>query len=213
MTVRKSVKGWASVTLVAMSLFLFASLASAHVTVRPEEVPANSYQVFTVRVPSETKGVNTVRVELKTAEGAVVSRVEPKPGWKHEIEKAADGSVASVTWTSEGSGLAETEFTEFRVSGKVAEDAKELVWRAYQTYSDNSVAEWTGGADSDKPASVTKVTAADAGGGDGHGGQAAQAEESGDKESSNSTLPLVLSIIGVVLGAAALVVSATKKKK
>lgn len=207
-------KKWVIAATMAVSLMMFAGFASAHVTVQPPTVPANSYQVFAVRVPSEEKGVNTVKVQVKIADGAVVSRVEPKPGWTSELEKNADGVVTSITWTAEDKGLSETEFTEFRMSGKVNEDATQLVWKAYQTYSDNKVVEWVGADGSDKPASVTTVTAATAEG-DGHGhGAAATADETKDSNSdSDSVLPLTLSIIAVVLGAAALVLAARKNKK
>ncbi|CAM3524040.1 YcnI family protein [Paenibacillus lupini] len=207
-------KKWVIAATMAVSLMMFAGIASAHVTVQPPTVPANSYQVFAVRVPSEEKGVNTVKVQVKIADGAVVSRVEPKPGWTSELEKNADGVVTSITWTAEDKGLSETEFTEFRMSGKVNEDATQLVWKAYQTYSDNKVVEWVGADGSDKPASVTTVTAATAEG-DGHGhGAAATADETKDSNSdSDSVLPLTLSIIAVVLGAAALVLAARKNKK
>ena len=190
---------------VLMGLFLFAGMASAHVTVQPPDVAANSYQVFTVRVPSESKGVSTTKVQVKIAEGAAVSRVEPKVGWAHELEKNADGAIIGVTWTAEGTGLSETEFTEFRMSGKVSEDAKELVWKAYQTYSDSSVVEWTGAAGSDKPAAVQVVTAA--AGGDGHG-----AATTDTKDEAGSILPTILSAVAVVLAAAALVVAVRRKR-
>ncbi|MGO4110700.1 YcnI family copper-binding membrane protein [Paenibacillus sp. YAF4_2] len=205
-------KKWMIAASMAVGLMMFAGIASAHVTVQPPQVPANSYQVFAVRVPSEEKGVNTVKVQVKIADGAVVSRVEPKPGWTSELEKNADGVVTSITWTAEDKGLSETEFTEFRMSGKVNEDATQLVWKAYQTYSDNKVVEWVGADGSDKPASVTTVTAATVDG-DGHGA-AATADDTKDSDSdSDSALPLTLSIIAVVLGAAALVLAARKNKK
>lgn len=206
----KTLQKWMVTASVCLSLFLFAGLASAHVTVQPPEVPANSYQVFTVRVPSESKGVNTVKIQVKVAEGAAVTRVEPKQGWTYELEKDANDAIIGVTWTTEGAGLSETEFTEFRMSGKVNEDAQELVWKAYQTYSDNSLVEWVGADGADKPASVTKVTAAVASS-DGHG--TATAAESAETDSSDSNLPLILSILAVVLGAAALGTALAKRKK
>jgi uncharacterized protein YcnI len=158
--------------MLVLTLFLslgFAGLASAHVTVQPTEVPAGSYQVFTVRVPTE-KEIATTSIKIAIPDGVAVSRVEPKPDWTYEIEKNTDNKFVSVTWKATGKGLGATEFGDFRVQGKVADDAKELVWKAYQTYSDGSVVEWTGAADADKPASVTAVTAAvGAGHGDAHG--------------------------------------------
>ncbi|WP_312859716.1 DUF1775 domain-containing protein [Peribacillus huizhouensis] len=44
------------------------------------------------------------------------------------------------------------------MQGKVADDSKEIVWKAYQTYQDGSVVEWVGAPDAEKPASVTVVT-------------------------------------------------------
>ncbi|WP_336787440.1 YcnI family copper-binding membrane protein [Paenibacillus sp. MMO-177] len=210
---KKQMKKWVIAAAMAVCLMMFAGVASAHVTVQPPSVPANSYQVFAVRVPSEEKGVNTVKVQVKVADGAVISRVEPKPGWTSELEKDANGVVTSITWTAaEGGGLSETEFTEFRMSGKVNEDATKLVWKAYQTYSDNKVVEWVGADGSDKPASVTTVTAAVAEG-DGHGHDAGAAADASDAKDSDSKLPLTLSIIALALGASAFVMAARKNKK
>lgn len=208
----KSLQRWMITASVCVSLFLFAGLASAHVTVQPQEVPANSYQVFTVRVPSESKDVKTTKVQVKVAEGATVSRVEPKQGWTYELEKDANEAITSITWTTEGEGLSATEFTDFRMSGKVSEDATELVWRAYQTYSDSSVVEWIGADGADKPASVTTVTAAVASS-DGHGAATSPVEDAEEAKGTESQLPLILSIIAVVLGAAGLIVSVTRRKK
>ena len=66
-------------------------------------------------------------------------------------------------------GLSSTEFGQFLIQGKVDDQAKELVWKAYQTYQDGSLVEWVGAADADKPASVTKVNPAIAGSTDSHG--------------------------------------------
>ncbi|MBP3962087.1 YcnI family protein [Paenibacillus lignilyticus] len=166
----KRIKKWPVLGMTLIAMFLFAGVASAHVTVWPKEAAQNSYEVFSVRVPSEKENVTTKIVKVKVPDGVKISRVEPKAGWKYELEQNADTKdIASITWTAEGDGLAQTEFTEFRVSGKVAADAKQLIWKAYQTYSDNSVVEWVGGDGADYPASVTTVTAA-SGEGDGHGG-------------------------------------------
>jgi len=200
-------------------LFVFAPAASAHVTVAPAEVPSGSYQVFTVRVPSETKGTSTVAVRVAVPEGVSISRTEPKPGWKTDLETREDGSLAAVTWTAaDGKGLSETEFTEFRMQGKVANDADRLVWKAYQTYADGSKAEWIGADENaEYPASVTTVTAG-AAGDDGHGHGAAPAADAEDGgEAADGTggygLALGLSIAGCVLGLAALVAAVAGRRR
>lgn len=196
-------------SLVLVFTLAFGGLAGAHVTVQPSQVPANSYQVFTMRVPTE-KEVATVEVKLEVPADVNVSRFEPKPDWTYALEKDADGKITSVTWTTSGEGLSATEFGQFHFQGKVAENAKELVWKAHQTYADGSVVDWTGPADADKPASVTAVTAA-AAGGDGHGhGAATEASGSAD---SRDPLTLSLAIAGLAAGALALIVALMRKRK
>lgn len=213
MTMKKqSMKKFAVAATMAVSMLAFSGIASAHVTVQPTQVQAGTYQVLAVRVPSEEKDINTVKIKVNVPAEINVSRVEPKSGWKYELERSADNVITSITWTAEGTGLAATEFTEFRVSGKVADDATQLVWKAYQTYSDGQVVEWVGGDGADKPASVTTVTPATAEGdahGDNHGAEVAAT----DSEDSESKTPLILSIVAVVLGAASLLVSLTRKKR
>jgi uncharacterized protein YcnI len=196
--------------MLVLTLFLslgFAGLASAHVTVQPTEVPAGSYQVFTVRVPTE-KEIATTSVKLAIPDGVSVSRIEPKPEWTYEIEKNADNKFVSVTWKATGKGLGATEFGEFRVQGKVADDAKELVWKAYQTYSDGEVVEWTGAPEADKPASVTAVTAAV---GDGHGTTSAVSGAAGTNN-GRDTLTLSLAIAGLAAGVLALAITLFRKR-
>ncbi|OCT10575.1 nuclear export factor GLE1 [Paenibacillus pectinilyticus] len=191
---------------------LLVGIASAHVVVYPKDTTQGSYEVFTVRVPSE-KDSPTTKVQVKfPVDSVAVSRFEPKAGWKYDIEKDSAGKIAGVTWTATGDGLASTEFGDFSMQGKVADTATKITWKAYQTYKDGSVVEWVGADGSDKPASVTTVKAKTASGSttDSHGnvtaGTAASDTDSGSKTS------LYLSIVGVVLGALALIVSLVRKR-
>ncbi len=209
---QRTFRNASALIMVLLSLLVFAGMASAHVTVQPPQVAAGTYQVMAVRVPSEEKGVNTVKVQVKVPAEINVSRVEPKEGWKHELEKDADNKIISITWSSDV-GLSETEFTEFRVSGKVAEDAAQLVWKAYQTYSDGTVVEWVGGEGADKPASVTTVTPASAeGSDDGHGQTTPVTDQASDDE-SDSNLPLILSIAAAAISVLSLILSIIRNKR
>ena len=194
-----------------VSMMLFAGIASAHVTVLPKEATAGSYEVFTVRVPSE-KEVATVKVEVKIPVDVDISRFEPKPGWKYDVTRDDKKKITSVVWTATGDGFSATEFGEFKMQGKIADTAKELSWKAYQTYKDNSVAEWTGAADSKTPASVTSVKAKPASATtDSHGHTADHAAS--DEATSDSKATFYLSIAALVLGLVALITSLTKKAK
>jgi uncharacterized protein YcnI len=202
---------------------LQAGVAAAHVTVYPLETTQGSYEKFAVRVPNE-KDIPTVKVEVRFPTDAVsISRFEPKPGWKYEIAKDEKGNLTGVTWTATGDGLLPTEFAEFYMQGKVADQATQITWKAYQTYKDGSVVEWTGAAGSQTPASVTVVKAKPAGAasGDGHdhggahGPAAGQSDVSAGADGSgfyaSSRLSLYLSVAALALGLAALIVALTKK--
>ncbi|SCW46920.1 Uncharacterized protein YcnI [Paenibacillus tianmuensis] len=206
----------------ALALGLLASMlgggfASAHVVVLPKETTQGSYEKFAVRVPTE-KDIPTVKIEVKFPLDAVsISSFEPKPGWKYELTKDANNKITGVVWIATGDGLGAKEFGEFYMQGKVADTATTITWKAYQTYKDGSVVEWVGADGADKPASVTKVKEKPAGTGtDSHGHTTAPAAPAANKAASEapaaSQTPLYLSIAGVVLGAAALIVSLMRRK-
>jgi len=202
-----------TVTMMLLCSMLFAGIASAHVTVFPQQATQGAYEKFTLRVPSE-KDMPTMKVEVKIPTDVVaVSRFEPKDGWKYDLTKDDSGKIIAVTWTSTGNGLSKTEFAEFNMSGKVADGAQAIVWKAYQTYQDGSVVEWVGAEGSEKPASITKVIAKAAGAAGGHD---AMTPAAGGKETAQnagqSNLPLYLSIAALVLGALAFVNSLRRRK-
>jgi len=196
-----------SIILGILLLCCAAGTAFAHVTVQPGEVPQGSFQVFTVRVPTEKESA-TVEVKVAIPDGVTISRFEPKPGWAYGIERNADGKIVSVPWTADGPGLSATEFGEFRMQGRVANDATELVWKAYQTYADGETVEWIGAPDADRPASVTRVTpAAGTSASDHDTGATVPASGSDRTASARDPLTLGLSAAALVLAVLALLVA------
>ena len=211
------------VTALLGSIFLatslFAGVASAHVTVQPKETTQGSYEVFTVRVPSENETVPTTKIEVKVPAEVDVSRLEPKPGWTYELQKDASDKITSIIWTTEDTGLSSTEFGQFLMQGKVNDQATEIVWKAYQTYQDGSVVEWVGAADADKPASVTKVNPAAAGTTDSHGATNTEKSVGNEQEvksttveaPSSSNTPLYVSIAALIVALLAFGMSLKKR--
>lgn len=177
--------------LLMVSFMLLAQTAFAHVVVYPREASQGSYEKFTMRVPTE-KDSPTVSVELVIPDGVSISRVEPKPDWAYEMVKDDTGKISRIVWTATGPGLSATEFGEFHMQGRVADDAAELVWKAYQTYGDGDRVDWVGASDSERPASVTMVKAK---------GAAAAADQSG----SGVDAALIVSIIALVISLLAFV--------
>ena len=141
-------------------LVLFTSTASAHVTVKPSQSPTGAWETYTIKVPVE-KDINTVKIALKIPEGVAFKQYRPVPDWNVELTTAEDGTVTAVTWTAEGAGIGPGEFQQFEFVAQNPGEPAELAWDAFQYYSDGSVVEWTGAEDSDRPHSLTVVSAAE----------------------------------------------------
>lgn len=174
---------WGFVT----ALLLVALPAIGHVTVRADNPEAGGFAVYTIRVPNESDTAATTRIEVEIPAGLEASRYQPKPGWTMSI---ADGVL-----TIEGGPIRPGEFEEFHFQARNPEQAGSLAFAALQTYDDGEVVNWTGGADSDTPASVVEI------------GAAAPEGEDGNAASDNGPVTIValaLGGLGFVMGAVAL---------
>ncbi|PLT31149.1 YcnI family copper-binding membrane protein [Peribacillus deserti] len=200
-----------------LSLFLFASLASAHVTVTPASSTTGAWETYTVKVPVE-KEVATTKITLKTPKGVEFKSYQPVPGWKFSSEKDSSGKVTSITFESTAEGILPGQFQQFVFVAQNPDTASKAAWDAFQYYKDGSVVEWTGDEGSEKPHAITDIVAGTA---EDHGHDANN--ESDQKDDSNDTkagadensdsLPLILSIISAVLALAALVVAFRKNNR
>lgn len=200
------------VWLAATAMLLFSDTAHAHVTVAPKETTQGAYEKFTVRVPTE-KDVPTVKVELKIPADVNISLLEPKPGWTYELEKDSAGKISSIVWKASGEGLSPAEFGEFNIQGKVGDNASQIVWKAYQTYKDGSVVEWTGAPDAKTPASVTAIKPKPAGGAaDSHDHPAAAADTASQPAERSGSLALYMSAGALLLSAISLLLTIFRRK-
>lgn len=155
-------------TSAAAGLLLFSGLASAHVTVQPGVSSPGAWETYSLKVPVE-KDIPTVKVSLKIPDELDFKQYRPVPDWTVELTKNESGKVTVVTWASEDDGIGPGEFQQFEFVGKNPADDTSLAWDAFQYYSDGSIVEWSGEEGSDKPHSITKVTAdAAAGAADSH---------------------------------------------
>src|SRR3712207_1164024 len=104
--------GWLwALLLVTCLVFVTTGVAWAHVVVSPKEVPADSYQVLTVRAPTE-KDIPTTEIRVEVPEGFTVAGVQPVPGWQSEFEEDG-GVIRAITWS--GGEIQPREFQEFDV--------------------------------------------------------------------------------------------------
>ncbi|ATF14964.1 YcnI family protein [Brevibacillus sp. HB1.1] len=192
---------WMSSVLVAGAVLTLATAAQAHVNVYPKETTTGSYEKYSVRVPVE-KDVNTTKVKLEFPVGVKVNTVQPIPGWTYEFEKDKDGVNTALVWTATEGGIKAHEFQEFTFVGANPKEEGQLAWKAYQTYANGEVVEWTGDKDSKTPASVTTIKAGVGEAGHEHGQEQKPATAPAGEAAgagSNNTLPLVLSGLALLI--------------
>jgi uncharacterized protein YcnI len=200
-----------------------AQPALAHIQVSPTLAAPGDPVRWEMLVPGESEA-RTVKVELQMPDGVLPFSFEETPGWKREITLADDQSVDVVTWTGR---LASDGFVRFSFLASTPDQEGPIEWKAVQTYDDGSESAWIEGPDSESPAPVTEISASaprqNAGG---EGGEAAAPAAEGDAtpapadsepaaattdDGGSDTLPIVLAAIGILLGAAALVVALRRR--
>ncbi|AUJ61262.1 YcnI family protein [Bacillus velezensis] len=193
------------ISAVTLSLVGFTVAASAHVSVKPAESAAGSWETYTMKVPVE-KNEPTTKVVLKMPAGVEFQQYQPIPGWKTSVSKHDDKAV-SVTWEAKDGGIQPGQFQQFTFVAKNPEKSGDAAWDAYQYYKDGSIVEWTGDEKADTPHSITKITKS-ASVTDAHGAEQSN-EESKSGVSALDIAAIVLSAAAIILSIAALV----KKKR
>ncbi|WP_332274526.1 YcnI family protein [Bacillus velezensis] len=193
------------ISAVTLSLVGFTATASAHVSVKPAESAAGSWETYTMKVPVE-KNEPTTKVVLKMPAGVEFQQYQPIPGWKTSVSKHDDKAV-SVTWEAKDGGIQPGQFQQFTFVAKNPEKSGDAAWDAYQYYKDGSIVEWTGDEKADTPHSITKITKS-ASVTDAHGAEQSN-EESTSGVSALDIAAIVLSAAAIILSIAALV----KKKR
>jgi uncharacterized protein len=210
-------------------LLAIPGVASAHVTLQPDQAAAGAFTVESVRVPNEQSGAATTKVDLQMPHGFVGASYQAVAGWKVKVTKAKlakpvqtdDGpiteEVSRITWTadSKADGIQPGQFRDFPLSVQIPGKAGDkLTFKALQTYSNGDVVRWIGAPDAPEPAPQVTVTAAAAANG-GHAAMPATATPATTKAtmSSNGTgaskglgiAALVVALLGLAAGGAALV--------
>jgi uncharacterized protein YcnI len=141
--------------LTAVLLAGSASLASAHVTVWPQESRAGAAERYTVRVPTEGQ-VTTTAAELEVPPDMRVTGVLVGGGFTYDLRRDGDRIVA-ITWKQDVKPGETAEFVFFAVNPKTAGP---VAWKVHQRYADGTSADWTGVEGDRRPASVTRLAAA-----------------------------------------------------
>jgi periplasmic copper chaperone A len=216
----------AAIAIAAGTLAVPAA-AQAHVTIQPASAPAGAETVLAVRVPNERDDASTVKVDVKLPPGFASASWESTPGWtvravKQKLSKPIqtddgpiDEQIGEIVWTASSAktGIAPGEFRDFPLSVLIPGKAGQtLTFKALQTYSNGDVVRWIGAADADEPAPTLTLTAANAASGATPAPARpppapAPAASAGDDSKGLSIVALVLGALGLIVGAAALVVA------
>ena len=218
----------------AAALLALAPVASAHVTLQPEEIPAGGFTRIDVRVPTERDDASTTKVEVQLPPRFLFVSTEPVPGWeakivKRKLDKPVEQfgeriseEVGQVSFTAqdESAGIGPGEFQDFGLSVSVPDKAgSTLTFKAVQTYSSGEVVRWIGPPDSEEAAPQVKLAAAEAEGGASEPAANEQstppAESGGDDGSSNTLaiIALVVAIAGLAAGVLALLAARGRSRE
>ena len=205
------------ILLLLAGALLAVPAASAHVTVNPRTVQADSFARLAIRVPDEAEDAQTIKVTVQLPASVSFVSFQPKPGWKRTVTmmklakpitndegETVTERISTVTW--EGGQIAPGEFDEFGLSAKVPAAQGKLVFPAVQTYSNGDVVRWIGDHDSDTPAPRVTVTP--------RAGEASAAvPTTSSDDGGRDGLTLGLAIAGLVAGVAALAVVLIRRPK
>ncbi len=201
----------------------FAGPASAHVTVSaPEAVRGGSDTIITFRVPTESASASTtgLKVQFPVATPIASVLVQPQPGWTYTAKstklttpiKTDDGditeAVSEIDWsaTSVAQGIKPGEFGEFVVIAGQLPNVPSITFKAIQVYSDGSQVDWIdvpapgSSAEPEHPAPVLQLAPATS-----SSSSPSVTVSAAPAKSSSQTGPMVLSVVALVVAAAAAV--------
>jgi uncharacterized protein YcnI len=164
---------------------VLAPAAFAHARVSPAVSLAGELQLYGLAVPTEKENLTTTKVVLTVPQGFGIDSFVPAPGWTRQLQQTRSGEsavVQKVTWT--GGHVPTGEDSLFQFLAQPAHTGT-YTFRVVQTYSDGSIVDWSGSESSEAPAPTIQAVSSLGG-------------------SSGSTL----GVIGIALGAIALIVAA-----
>jgi len=202
----------ASFFVALVLLITWTGVASAHVTLDPDEAEAGGFTILHFQVPNESDTASTVKVEIAMPQGVVLPSVlaEPVAGWTVSVEttpletpiETDDGvvteAVSQVTY--EGGEIKPGEFQLFNIeAGPLPDQAgTTLLFPAVQTYSDGQVVRWVdqtqaGQPEPEHPAPHLNLVSAPA------------ADDGSSGGSGSDSTAKTLGVIGIVVGAVGVV--------
>lgn len=191
------------------------AMASAHVSVSPDEMSAGDHGVLTFSFAHGCGNSPTTSLTITMPEGLASVAPTMDSDWAIDIERGDDGLVSAVTYTAVAPVPTDLRGAVSMSVGLDESTPESLTFPVIQTCVEGST-EWTQVAEEgedphelDSPAPVVTVGAAEAADAShaGHGDPTDTAAADGEGGTTWEPLPTVLGAAGLVTGLAALVVS------
>jgi uncharacterized protein YcnI len=155
----------ATVAVAATGAMMIAPEALAHASISPPVAQTSTLQQFTLEVQAEKEGPKTTTVEMTVPDRFNIESFANTPGWERRITAQGSGEEAHaqhVVWTGvEGSAR---DDPVFHFTGTL-EWPKTYGVKIRQVYTDGSLVDWDGPADSEEPAAYVKGVSSIGGGG------------------------------------------------
>ena len=211
--------------ILVLGLFVAtAGVASAHVTVHPNMLPAGGFTTMVVRVPNERDNASTTKVDVQLPPGFFFVSTAPVPGWTAKLvtrklpkpvkmgDDTATTEVGEVIWS--GGEIGPGQYLEFPLSVATPDTpGKTLTFKAIQTYSNGEVVKWIGAPDADEPAPQVLLTVKDAAVADVPAGIAGSSSStSSSSDNGRANLALGLGVAGLAVGLVALVLVLVRRR-
>jgi uncharacterized protein YcnI len=137
------------------------AIASAHVVVTPRQAVPGDELLFSMSVPNERALVSVTSIRLLIPKDVGGVTPTATDGWTIKLEGSSEAPTA-IVWTGT---IPAGQRADLSFSAQAPESGSELDWKAYQTYSDGSMASWDQSpSDSGREAggggsySITKLT-------------------------------------------------------
>ena len=235
---RHGLRGLTVFFATVFALLLGASAAFAHVTVSSPNAVRGGNATVILKVPTESATASTTGVKLQLPVDTPFSSVtvKPKVGWIYTVTKTKLDSpikaghnevsevVTEIAWTATGAGIKPGEFDTFDLSvGPLPEDKDSVTFKAIQTYSDGTTANWveesSGSTEPEHPAPTLALTDAQTNSNSGGSGANQAAGDNGNSGADNAdgngtgVTGIVLGGLGLLAGAAALVLVFGNRKR
>jgi uncharacterized protein len=214
-------------TLLAL---VFATSASAHVTVDPPSAPQGGTVKLSFLAPNEEPPATVTELQIffptPPATPIPTVTVEPKAGWTFKLTMlhltkpivTDDGNIADIVseidWKANtpADAIGANQFGEFTIDADGLPDTgTQVVFKALQTYSNGDVVRWIepvppGGPEPDHPTPILQlIPANDASAAPAKTGTATAVATTSTKDNSARTLAIVAIIIGAIALVAAIV--------